>query len=446
MMNDKEAKIFLEAHEIETVIVAGTDQFGALRGKRLPISYFLKSMKSGYRFAWFLINTGTVDTPVSGIMESGIPDVLGTPDLSTLRLAPWEPATAFVFLDWSWADGSDCGMCPRTTLKAKQSKAQAMGYKDIFAIEMEFYILPTPAEDLRRGGWRDEVSFFADDRHCYSIYEGAYYEPIVRRLREYFPEEIEACIPEWGEGQFEVTLRKKDGLSMADTAALFKMVAKQVAAEEGYMATFMAKIKEGVSGSSGHVHQSLVDAKTGKPVFYDEKRPDHMSVAGAHYGAGILRAFRDMTLVLAPWVNSYKRFELDSFAGMAATWGVDNRTVGLRFINESGPACRWEHRVGGADLNPYTAFAVMLGAGLAGIEEKLTLPEGRTGNAYQGDDIEIIPLTLPEAVEVADKSTLLRGILGDRFVDNLLSIAREELLAFNSTVTDLERRRYLDMA
>jgi len=445
-LNQKAATDFLKKHKIETVIVAGTDQFGALRGKRLPISYFLKSMKTGYRFAWFLINTGTVDTPVTGIMETGIPDVMGMPDLSTLRLAPWEPATAFVFMDWSWPDGSDCGMCPRTTLKAKQAKANEMGYKDVFAIEMEFYILPTPAETLRRGGWRDEVSFFADDKHCYSIYEGAYYEPIVRRLREYFPEEIEACIPEWGEGQFEVTLRKKDSVSMADTAALFKMVAKQIAAEEGYMATFMAKLKEGISGSSGHVHQSLVDAKTGKPVFHSSKNPDRMSPIGAQYGAGILRAFRDMTLIVAPWVNSYKRFERDSFAGMAATWGVDNRTVGLRFINETDAACRWEHRVGGADLNPYTAFAVMLGAGLSGIEEKLSLPAGQTGNAYYGDDIEIVPLTLHEAVEVADNSVHLRALLGDRFVDNLLAIARDELLAFNSTVTDLERRRYLDMA
>lgn len=445
-MEEKEAKDFLQSHKIETVIVAGTDQFGALRGKRLPISYFLKSMKSGYRFAWFLLNTGTVDTPVSGIMESGIPDILGTPDLATLRLAPWEAATAFVFLDWSWADGSDCGMCPRTALKVKQSKARSMGYNDIFAIEMEFFILERTAEDIRRGGWKDDIDFFADDKHCYSIYEGAYYEPIIRRLRDYFPDEIEACIPEWGEGQFEVTLRKTDALSMADTAALFKMVAKQIAAEEGHMATFMAKPKEGISGSSGHVHQSLIDIETGRPAFHDTSRPDHMSVVGEHFGAGILRAFRDMTLIVAPWVNSYKRFELDSFAGMAATWGVDNRTVGLRFINETDAACRWEHRVGGADLNPYTAFAVMLGSGLAGIEEKLTLPEGRTGNAYYGDDVEIVPLTLPEAVDLADKSTQLRGQLGDRFVDNLLAIAREELQVFNTTVTDLERRRYLDMA
>ncbi len=445
-MDEKETKVFLEAHEIETVIVAGPDQFGALRGKRLPVSYFMKSMKTGYRFAWFVVNTGTVDTPVSGILESGIPDVLGTPDLSTMRLAPWEPKTAFVFLDWSWPDGSDCGMCPRTTLRSKQAKAAEMGYKDVFAIEMEFMILPTPAEKIRRGGWRDELSLFADDKHCYAITEGAYHEPIVRRLREYFPEEIEACIPEWGEGQLEVTLRKKDGLSMADTAALFKMVTKQVAVEEGYMATFMAKVKEGISGNSGHVHQSLVDIKTGVPVFHDAARPNSMSEIGEQYGAGVLRSFRDMTLVLAPWVNSYKRFERDSFAGMAATWGVDNRTCGFRFINETDAACRWEHRVGGADLNPYTAFAVMLGAGLSGIEEKLTLPEGRTGNAYHGDDVEIVPLTLTEAVEVADKSTRLRSILGDRFVDNLLSIAREELLAFNTTVTDLERRRYLDMA
>ena len=144
---------------------------------------------------------------------------------------------------------------------------------------------------------------------------------------------------------------------MCDTAVLFKTAVKQLAVKHGYTATFMAKWHEDHSGSSGHIHQSLIDGKSGKPVFHDETRPYRMSEIAEGYVAGQLDLFRPLTLFFAPVTNSYKRFQPDSFAGFVATWGIDNRTVSLRVINSSPGKMRMENRIGGADINPYVAFA-----------------------------------------------------------------------------------------
>jgi len=282
--------------------------------------------------------------------------------------------------------------------------------------------------------------------HCYSIYEGHFHERFFSQIRDCFGDAIEGGGPEWGRGQFEINLGARGALEMADTAVIFKTAVKQIAAQLGLSATFMAKWHEDHTGSSGHIHQSFLSRKTGKSAFYEESAPHKMSELFRHYTAGQLEALIPATFFFAPFVNSYKRFRVDSLAGVTESWGIDNRTVSLRVLNSSPAACRLENRVGGADLNPYLAFSACLGAGLRGIAKKLTLPPPVEGNAYRLEGMRRVPRNLEEAIQAADKSPVTREILPPDVVDNLFTIARMELGVFDSTVTDLERRRYFEMA
>jgi glutamine synthetase len=226
---------------------------------------------------------------------------------------------------------------------------------------------------------------------------------------------------------------------------LFKTATKQIAAEAGVSATFMAKWHEEHSGNSGHIHHSFSHAGTGKSACWDARTKDNLSPFFRHYIAGQLDLLCETTLFVAPFVNSYKRFQDDSFAGVTRSWSVDNRTAGLRVINTGESKTRLEHRIGGADLNPYTAFAMLIGSGLRGVENRIRLPKPAGGNAYfQGFDH--VPRSLEEAADLADATPAVREILPGAFVDNLLELARYEAGVFRQTVTDLELRRYYEMA
>ena len=445
MADVEAASKFLSTNGIRTVIAAGVDQVGALRGKRFTPAAFLASAERGFHMPWSILRTGTMDEAAPGVLEGGVPDAKAIPDLSTLRLAPWEKDAAIVLMDWHWADGSPCPLCPRALLRRQVGRARELGLEERFALELEFFLLPTPVDAIRRGGWSN-VAAGQEDVHCYSIYEGHFSEAFFSRVRECFGDAIEGGGPEWGRGQFEINLRARGALEMADTAVVFKTAVKQIAAQLGLSATFMAKWHENHTGSSGHIHQSFQSVKTGKSAFYDEAAPWKMSELFRQYTAGQLEALLPATLFFAPFVNSYKRFRLDSLAGVTRSWGIDNRTVSLRVLNSSPAACRLENRVGGADLNPYLAFSACLGAGLRGVAKKLELSPPAEGNAYHLKDAARVPRNLAEAIEAADQSPLVREILPADVVDNLLIISRMELGVFDSMVTDLERRRYFEMA
>lgn len=427
---------------VRTVIVAGTDPTGVLRGKRLTVPYFRHAVEEGVHFASYLMGTTTMDEVLPGLFDTGIPDVRGRVDLSTFRLAPWEDGTAIALMDWHTAEGDPHPLCPRSALKQQIGLAAEMGYREKVSLELEFFLLPTPIQEIRQGRWSD-IELGARDIHCYSIFEGHFQEPIIARLRDCFPEEIEACLPEWGQGQFEVNLYRSDALAMADTAVMLKLAVKQLAAQAGMAATFMAKLREDISGSSGHIHISLSDTKIGASAFYDAGQPFKLSKTFLQFVAGNLDVFAASTLFYAPNVNSYKRMQENSFAGTTRSWGLDNRTAGFRAINETEGKTRLEIRIGGADLNPYLGIATGLGAGLRGIRKKMVPPPAISGNNYE-TEVETVPLSLAEAVEATDASTAIRDILSPDLVANTVRVARFELGVFQGTVTDLERRRYLE--
>lgn len=427
---------------VRTVIVAGTDPAGVLRGKRLTVPYFRHAVEGGVNFSSYLLGTTTMDEVLPGLFDTGIPDVRGKIDLSSFRLAPWEENTAVVLMDWHTEDDEPHPLCPRSALKRQVGRAAAMGYRELVSLELEFYLLPTPIQEIRQGRWSN-LEPGTKDIHCYSVFEGHFYEPIIGKLRDCFPNEIEACLPEWGQGQFEVNLYRSDAVAMADTAVLLKLAAKQIAARAGATATFMAKLREDLSGCSGHIHISLRDRETGASVFYEPGRPLRLSETFEQFVAGNMAVFHEAALFYAPNVNSFKRMQSNSFAGTTRCWGVDNRTAGFRAINESAGKARLEIRIGGADLNPYLAVATGLGAGLRGIREKLTPPPPATGNNYE-QQVETVPPSLALAVAATEAGPAIRDILSPELVENTLRIARFELGVFQGTVTDLERRRYLE--
>jgi len=445
MLDISEVRELIRANGVQTVILAGTDPVGVQRGKRISVPYFLKCYEDGVNFASYIMTTTTMDEVLPGVFDTGIPDVRGIPDLNTFRMAPWEPNTAICVMDWHHPDGTPHPLCPRGELRRQVKRIRDLGFDELFSLELEFYLFPIEIGKIRAGGWAD-IEPAQKDIHCYSIYEGFHWESVISQIRAGFGDSVEGCMPEWGAGQFEINLHRSDAVSMADTATIFKTAVKQIAVKSGLSATFMAKWHEAHTGSSGHIHQSLRRAATGESAFYDATRPLKMSRLLESYTAGQLELFRPLMLFFAPNQNSYKRFQPESFAGSTRTWGIDNRTVTYRVINTSSSRCRLENRVGGADVNPYLAFSACIGAGLWGIGRDLVLPPPGTGNCYNTPGVETAPRSLEEAARELAASTVARDAMAPAVIDNAVRVALYEADVFKARVTDLERRRYFEMA
>ncbi|CAA2137726.1 glutamine synthetase family protein [Hyphomicrobium sp. ghe19] len=441
-MNIQDVRELIASEKINTVIIAATDAAGVLRGKRLTVPYFYHAIEDGLHFASFLLGTTTMDEVLPGLFDTGIPDVKGMIDLSTFRVAPWEANTAIVFMDWATPEGSPHPLCPRSMLKRKVAEAKAMGFSSSASLELEFYLLPISMAEVRKGRWSD-IEPASRDIHCYSILEGHYWEPIIGKLRECFPNEIEGCLPEWGQGQFEVNLHHSDPVKMADASVMLKLATKQLASQAGAMATFMAKFREDLSGCSGHIHMSLQKTVSKEPVFFDADKPLRLSDTFKNFVAGNIDVFAPSMIFYAPNVNSYKRLQSMTFAGTTRNWAVDNRTTGFRAINATPRSTRLEVRMAGADVNPYYGLSIALGSGLRGIRLGLIPPPPSSGNAYD-ENVDKVPATLSAAVRCAASDKGIREVLSPEVVDNALRIADFELGVFERTVTDLERRRYME--
>ncbi len=249
---------------------------------------------------------------------------------------------------------------------------------------------------------------------------------------------VENSKGEWGPGQEEINVRYADALEMADRHVILKNGVKEIAWAQGKSVTFMAKWNYGLAGSSSHIHASLWDAAGKTPLFYDRKGEYGMSPLMKSFVAGQLKYARDITYFLAPYINSYKRFQVGTFAPTKAIWSRDNRTAGFRLCGEETKAIRIECRIGGADLNPYLAFSALLAAGLAGIEEKLKLPPAYSGDAYHGAKLPEVPKTLREAADAFGQSKMLRAALGDAVVDHYVRTAEWEQFEYDRRITDWE--------
>ena len=278
----------------------------------------------------------------------------------------------------------------------------------------------------------------------YHILQTTKEERLMQPLRRHLDAmglEVENSKGEWGPGQEELNLAHQEPVLMADHHSIFKHGVKEVAALMGMAVTFMAKWNTGFAGNSCHLHSSIWDARTGKPLGWDPKGPAHMSRQMQQWVAGQLALGGDLSVFYAPYVNSYRRYQAGSFAPTRLVAGVDNRTCGIRILGHSAKAIRAENRCPGADANPYLAFAATIAAGLHGIERELKFEGLYTGNAYADPKVREVPKTLYEAIGSLERSKAARAAFGDVVVDHYVNTARQEQGVYDRRVTDLDLQR-----
>ncbi|MBW8483752.1 glutamine synthetase family protein [Actinomadura parmotrematis] len=428
---------------IDTVIIAITDMQGRLQGKRLSARYFLEEVAAhGSEGCNYLlavdVDMNTVDGYAMSSWDSGYGDFVMRPDLSTLRLLPWQEGAAMVQADVVWADGSDVAASPRQILRRQLDRLAARGWGAYVGTELEFVVFADSYEDAWRKGYRDLTP--ANQYNVdYSLLGGARVEPLLRRIRNGMTGAglyVESAKGECNLGQHEIVFRYTDALTTCDNHVLYKNGAKEIAAQEGMALTFMAKPNDR-EGNSCHVHISL-RGDDGASVLAGDG-PHGLSPLGERFVAGQQAALRDLTLLYAPNINSYKRYQPGSFAPTAIKWGVDNRTCALRLVGH-GPSLRVENRVPGGDVNPYLAVAALIAGGLHGIDHDLPLEDAYTGNAYASDAPTVVP-TLRAALADWEGSALAREAFGDEVVAHYANNARVELAAYDGAVTDWELYR-----
>ncbi len=388
----------------------------------------------------YLLAVDVEMAPVEGYEMSswdrGYGDFGMRPDLSTLRPVPWQEGTAMCLADL--AVGRRLGRrrlpAPGPARPARSPGRARLEHQR--RTELEFLVFRDTYEQAWHKGYRDlePANLYNID---YSLLGTAKVEPLIRRIRNAMEATgmvVENSKGECNLGQHEINFRYADALRTADDHAIYKNAAKEIAAQDGMSISFMAKFNER-EGSSCHIHFSLSDdSDPARPVFARDRAIFEQFLAGQ------LACLRELTLFLAPNINSYKRYAEGSFAPTAVAWAEDNRTCSLRVVGH-GAALRFENRAGGSDLNPYLALSAIIAAGLHGVENGLELEAPYRGNAYKATDKPRLPTTLRDARELFAASAMARAAFGEEVVAHYVHAADVELEAFNSAVTDWERIR-----
>ena len=434
--------------DIDTVLVCFVDMQGRLIGKRFHANFFIDSGYAETHSCDYLLANDIAMELVPGYKsaswDSGYGDFALKPDMSTLRKLPWLEGTALVLCDvMNHHTHTDIPHSPRAMLRKQIRNMEALGMQAFMASELEFYLFDETYDSVREKSYSDlnTAGHYIEDYH---IFQTTKEETVMRAIRnglEGAEIPVENSKGEWGPGQEEINVRYSDALQMADRHAILKNGCKEIAWKNGKALTFMAKWNTDLAGSSSHVHQSLWDLKGEQPLFLDKDAELGMSDLMKHFIAGQLAYARDITWFLAPYINSYKRFQARTFAPTKAIWSRDNRTAGFRLCGESTKGIRIECRIGGADLNPYLAYSALLAAGIAGIKEKMPLEDGYVGDAYEGEELREIPKTLRESTETMRGSEMLRAALGNDVIDHYVRTAEWEQSEHDREVTDHEIRR-----
>lgn len=440
----EELRIGIESATIDTVALAVVDMQGRLQGKRLHADHFVDEvLRHGSEACNYLLAVDVDMNTVAGYAmsswERGYGDFAMVPDLTTLRRVPWQPGTAMVLGDLAWLDGSPVVASPRQILRRQLDRLAEHGLVAYAGTELEFCVYRDSYEDAWRRAYRNltPASLYNVD---YSMLGTGKVEPLLRRIRTEMagagltPESAKG---ECNLGQHEITFRYAEALKTADNHCIYKLGAKEIAAQEGMSLTFMAKPNER-EGNSCHIHFSLrrVD---GTPVM-NGPGVAGLSRTGEQVLAGLLSSLRELTLLYAPNINSYKRFQPGSFAPTAVRWGVDNRTCALRLVGH-GTSLRVENRVPGGDVNPYLAIAAMVAGALRGIEQGLELEPAMRGNAYTDHGAPRVPTSLRDALTLWESGGTALGAFGDEVVAHYLNAGKVELAAFDAAVTDWEMFR-----
>ncbi|HEV2296554.1 MAG TPA: glutamine synthetase family protein [Tepidisphaeraceae bacterium] len=433
--------------EIDTVLMVFPDTNGRLVGKRLTAHYFLDhATDAGTHGCNYLLTVNIEMDPLEGFelasWEQGFGDFGMKPDLSTLRLLPWQRGAAMVLCDVQFDDGKLVAEAPRSVLRKQLDRLASAGLTCNIASELEFFLFNQTYHQVHESGYAKLIPS-SDYRIDYHTMQTTRDEPIMHALRQQMGMAgipIESTKGEWGKGQHEVNFVYAAPLAMADGHMVFKQGAKEIAEQHGKALSFMPKILASEAGNSCHIHISI--ARGGENLFWD-KGANQPSKYFRQFLGGQMKHSRELCYFFAPTINAYKRFQPGSWAPTRMAWAMDNRTTGFRVVGH-GDSFRIENRMPGGDANPYLAFAAMIGAGLAGVEEGLDCGEPYKGNAYVDAKLEALPTSLKDAAELLERSELARRAFGDDVVNFYAHTARQEVNAFDAAVTDWERVRYFE--
>jgi glutamine synthetase len=447
MLSLEELGAEAEDGTIDTIVTGFTDMQGRLVGKRIDVSYFLDEVvENGVEGCNYLLALDMEMDPVPGYemanWEKGYGDFGIAPDMSTLRRIPWLDRSALVLCDVVNHDSSPVTASPRQILIAQYERAQQLGYTPQFASELEFYLYKQSYAEAHEQDYREltpTIPYILD----YHILATTMDENILGQIRRGMQKAgipVEFSKGEAWYGQHELNIRYADAVTSADRHTIYKNGVKEIAFLNGMSATFMAKPSEKDIGSSCHIHSSLIDSSSGTSVFVEGH--DETDVF-RHYLGGLRSRIRELALLIAPTINSYKRYAAESWAPTSIAWGRDNRTAGFRVVGH-GQSRRAECRIPGADVNPYLGYAALLAAGLDGIANETDPGPELKGNAYAEGKAEPFPSTLREAVELWEGSEFARATFGEDVWAHYLNYGRTEQRLFDEVVTAYERERMFE--
>lgn len=437
------ARAYLGGRRPEEVECLVADLSGVARGKAMPAAKFATQARFYLPNSIFL-QTITGDWVDIEGQEFTEPDMVCVPDLSTASAAPWSgDVTLQVIHDLTDQDGAPVPVAPRNVLRRVSGLYEARGWSPVVAPEMEFYLVAPntdPAKPVEppmgRSGRR------AAARQAYSMSAVDEYGPVIDDIYDFAEAqglEIDGILQEGGAGQIEMNLRHGEPVRLADEIFFFKRLIREAALRHGMYATFMAKPIEGEPGSAMHIHHSVRDARSGANLFSAPGGSE--APAFLHFIAGMQRHLPSVIALLAPYVNSYRRYVPDLAAPINLAWGRDNRTTGLRVPVSEPSARRVENRLAGMDSNPYLAFAASLACGYLGLLEGAEPEPPVTGDAYSQDPS--IPRGLGDALGLFEAAGDIRQALGDEFCTVYAAVKRAEHAAFLQVISPWEREHLL---
>ena len=453
----------IERDELEVVRFVFADQHGLTRGKAINRDAVADMIVNGCTIVSTLILKDTSHRTVIPVWQagagmdaprlSGAADLIMVADPTTFRRLPWAPSNGWVLCDLYYPDGEPVALSTRGLLRQALDRLAGQGLGLLSGLEIEFHLFRVADPNLRpqdctQPGTPPSVMLL---QHGYQYLTELRYdelEPVFGKIRRSLQglglplrsEEIE-----FGPSQVELTFGPCRGMQTADNVVLVRSAIKQICQRAGYLATFMCCPQIANTFASGwHLHQSLFDSATGENRFAPGAGEEHLSDAGRHYLAGLLRHARAACMLAAPTINAYKRYKPHALAPDRIQWGCDNKGAMLRVVGgTTAAATRIENRVGEPAANPYLYLSSQVLSGLDGIESN-AVPPLPVEEPYSSD-AEKLPRSLIEALAAFRESDFFRAAYGDRFVDYLATIKQAELDRFMSVVTDWEQREYLEM-
>ncbi|MGN6145861.1 MAG: glutamine synthetase family protein [Mesorhizobium sp.] len=444
--NWKEASAWLEWRGIEDIECITPDQAGVARGKMMPSKKFTSNTSLALPSAVFMA-TISGDYPEDGngfVYPEDDGDLKLLPDLSTLTVVPWEEdPTAAVICDLVHQDGRLVEFTPRNVLRRVLAAYDKRGLKPVVAPEIEFYLVrknPDPDYPLTPPVGRSGRAIGGGAG--YSIAGVNEFDELIDDIYHFSESqglEIDTLIHEEGAGQLEINLRHGDPIELADQVFMFKRTIREAALKHDTYATFMAKPIQGQPGSAMHIHQSIVDKKTGRNIFTAEDGSE--SDAFFHFIGGMQKHVPNALVMLAPYVNSYRRLTQAASAPVNNKWGYDNRTTAFRVPRSDPAGRRVENRIPSSDANPYLALAASLACGLIGMTNKAKAEPPVLTTANE-DEIDL-PRGLLEAVDLFEADEELAAVLGKSFATTYAAIKRAEFETFMEVISPWEREYLL---